>query len=165
MSKIRACREDEAGPILEIVNRAAEAYRGAIPAECWHEPYMSVAELEREIAAGVAFHGWDESGALVGVMGVQPVRDVDLIRHAYVLPSFQGCGIGSALLRQFRTDSDRPMLIGTWAAAEWAIAFYRRHGFRLVPADRAAVLLRTYWTIPELQARFSVVLADEPDQA
>jgi GNAT superfamily N-acetyltransferase len=126
---------------------------------------MSAAELEQEIAAGVAFHGWEESGELAGVMGVQSVRDVDLIRHAYILPSFQGRGIGSALLRQFRAGSDRPMLIGTWAAAEWAIAFYRRHGFRLVPANRAAILLRTYWTIPERQARFSVVLADEPDQA
>ena len=162
MPGIRACRSDETGQILAIVNSAAEAYRGVIPSECWHEPYMSATELEAELAAGIVFRGWDEDGALIGVMGVQAVRDVDLIRHAYVLPDRQGQGVGGALLRDICRRSSRPMLIGTWAAARWAIRFYERHGFRLVPASRTAGLLRTYWTVPERQILLSVVLADPP---
>jgi GNAT superfamily N-acetyltransferase len=159
---IRPCRDDERAAILEIVNAAAEAYRGAIPADRWHEPYMDARELDAEIAAGVAFWGYELDGELVGVMGVQPVRDVDLIRHAYVRPESQGRGVGGELLEQLRAASARPMLVGTWAAAEWAIRFYRRHGFELVPRDRTAELLRTYWTIPEEQVATSVVLARPP---
>ena len=157
--EIRLCRDDERATILEIVNAAAEAYRGAIPADRWHEPYMGADELDAEITAGVAFWGCELGGALVGVKGIQPVRDVDLIRHAYVRPASQGRGVGGALLERLRGASGRPMLVGTWAAAEWAIRFYRRHGFELVPRERTAELLRTYWTIPEEQVATSVVLA------
>lgn len=159
---IRACRDDERSTIFEIVNAAAEAYRGVLPADCWHEPYMPREELDAEIAAGVAFWGLEEEGVLVGVMGVQPVRDVDLIRHAYVRPVRQGQGVGGALLRDLRGLSQRPMLIGTWAAAEWAIRFYQRHGFALVPAERKTELLKAYWTVSDRQIETSVVLANPP---
>jgi GNAT superfamily N-acetyltransferase len=163
VSAIRPCRDDERAAILAIVNAAAEAYRGVIPADRWHEPYMDAAELDAEIAAGVAFSGYEEGGALVGVMGVQPVRDVDLIRHAYVVPERQGRGIGAALLAHLARSTSRRMLVGTWAAAEWAIGFYQRHGFELVSPERKADLLRAYWTIPERQIETSVVLANPPD--
>jgi GNAT superfamily N-acetyltransferase len=140
------------------VNAAAEAYRGAIPADRFHEPYMSAAELDREMAAGVAFSGYEIDGALAGVMGVQPVRDVVLIRHAYVVPARQREGIGAALLEHLVRATDRPVLVGTWAAAEWAIRFYERHGFALVGPQRTAELLRAYWSIPERQLETSVVL-------
>ncbi|HWT24361.1 MAG TPA: GNAT family N-acetyltransferase [Solirubrobacteraceae bacterium] len=159
---IRPCRDGEREAILAIVNAAAEAYRGVIPADRWHEPYMSRAELDREIAAGVAFWGYEAEGALLGVMGVQPVRDVELIRHAYVDPASQGRGIGGALLEHLAWPAARRMLVGTWAAAEWAIRFYRRHGFEPVPRDRTAALLRAYWTIPDRQIETSVVLARPP---
>ena len=119
---------------------------------------MSRAELDREIAAGVAFSGIDMDGELVGVMGVQPVRDVVLIRHAYVVPARQREGIGAALLEHLTRSTERPVLVGTWAAAEWAIRFYRRHGFELVGPERTAELLRRYWAIPERQIATSVVL-------
>jgi GNAT superfamily N-acetyltransferase len=164
VSAIRPCRDDERAAILAIVNAAAEAYRGVIPPDRWHDPYMAAAELDAEIAAGVAFSGYEEGGALVGVMGVQPVRDVDLIRHAYVAPERQGRGIGAALLAHLARSTSRPMLVGTWATAEWAIRFYRRHGFELVPRERTAALLRTYWSIPERQIETSVVLANPPDR-
>ena len=162
MSTIRPRRQDEGAAILEIVNAAAEAYRGVIPADCWHEPYMPSSELESEIAAGVRFWGYEADATLLGVMGIQPVRDVDLIRHAYVLPGNQRRGIGGALLRHLRRLSARRMLVGTWAAAEWAVAFYQRHGFALTSPERKAALLRTYWTVPERQIETSVVLADPP---
>src|SRR3712207_5138934 len=134
---IRPCRDDERPALLAIVNAAAEAYRGVIPADRWHEPYMSAQELDREIAAGVRFWGSELDGELVGVMGLQPVRDVELIRHAYVAPGHQGRGIGGALLERLAPVSARPTLVGTWAAAEWAIRFYRRHGFvQVSPAER-----------------------------
>ena len=158
----RLCRDDERDEILAIINAAAAAYRGVIPADRWHEPYMSAGELDREIAAGVAFWGYELDGALAGVMGIQPVRDVDLIRHAYVLPTSQGRGVGGALLERLRAATARRMLVGTWAAAEWAVRFYRGHGFELVPPKRTAALLRTYWTIPEAQVESSVVLASPP---
>jgi GNAT superfamily N-acetyltransferase len=157
---IRPCRGDERAEILAIVNAAAEAYRGVIPADRWHEPYMPAAELDAEIAAGVAFAGYEEGGALVGVMGVQPVRDVDLIRHAYVVPERQGQGIGAALLEHLARSTARPLLVGTWAAAEWAVRFYERHGFELVSPERKAELLRAYWTIPARQIETSVVLTN-----
>ncbi len=159
MSGIRPCRDDERPLILAIVNAAAEAYRGVIPADRWHEPYMPAEQLDAEIAAGVAFWGYDDGGGLLGVMGIQPVDDVDLIRHAYVLPERQGQGIGAALLRHLTQTATRPLLVGTWAAAVWAIRFYERHGFELVCAEEKARLLRTYWTIPERQVATSVVLA------
>ena len=146
---IRRCRDDERPAILAIVNAAAEAYRGVIPADRWHEPYMPADELDAEIAAGVAFWGY-EDGELLGIMGIQAVRDVDLIRHAYTAPERQGQGVGGALLSHLLAGhGSRPLLVGTWAAAEWAIRFYERHGFTPVGPDRTAVLLRGYWTIPE----------------
>jgi GNAT superfamily N-acetyltransferase len=162
MGSIRPCREDESAAILAIVNAAAEAYRGVIPADRWHEPYMPLSELEAEMAAGVAFWGYEAGGALVGVMGIQPVRDVDLIRHAYVSPERQRRGVGGALLRHLSRGRTRRMLVGTWAAADWAIGFYRRHGFQQVSPQCRAELLQTYWTIPERQIETSVVLAHPP---
>ncbi|MEA2406907.1 MAG: hypothetical protein QOE69_1026 [Thermoleophilaceae bacterium] len=141
------------------MNAAAEAYREVIPPDRWHAPYMPAEELDAEIAAGVAFWGYEEDGALLGVMGVQAVSDVDLIRHAYVAPDHQRRGIGGALVDELKSDAARRMLVGTWAAADWAISFYRRHGFELLPRDEGAALLRSYWTIPERQIETSVVLA------
>src|SRR3954464_222865 len=129
MTSIRRCRDDERAAMLAIVNAAAEAYRGVIPADRWREPYMPAEELDEEIGAGVEFWGYEADGALLGLMGVQDVGDVDLIRHAYVLPAAQGRGVGGELLRRLRAASDRRMLVGTWAAATWAIGFYARHGF------------------------------------
>jgi GNAT superfamily N-acetyltransferase len=162
MSSIRPCRDDEQGAILAIVNAAAEAYRGVIPDDCWHEPYMPASELRHEIAAGIAFWGYETDGALVAVMGLQRVRDVDLIRHAYVLPGRQRHGAGGALLAHLRGLSARRMLVGTWAAADWAIRFYRRRGFELVAPEDKGALLKTYWTVPERQIETSVVLANPP---
>jgi GNAT superfamily N-acetyltransferase len=151
---IRPCRDDEREAILAIVNAAAEAYRGVIPADRWHDPYMPPDQLDAEIAAGVRFWGAESGGELAGVMGIQTVRDVELIRHAYVRPADQGGGIGGALLEHLLRTATRPVLVGTWAAAEWAIRFYRAHGFEPASQD----LLRTYWTIPERQIATSVVL-------
>ena len=163
MSKIiRPCRDDDRTAILAIINAAAEAYRGVIPADRWHEPYMPREELNSEIAAGVVFWGYEEDGSLAGVMGIQSVRDVDLIRHAYVLPSSQRRGIGGALLGHLRQLSTRRILIGTWEAADWAIRFYIRHGFELVVPARKTVLLKTYWDVPDRQMEVSVVLANPP---
>jgi GNAT superfamily N-acetyltransferase len=159
---VRRCRDDERTAILAIVNAAAEAYRGAIPADRWHEPYMDARELDGEIADGVVFWGYEAGGALIGTMGIQAMREVDLIRHAYVLPSSQRHGVGGALLRHLRGLSSRRMLVGTWAAADWAIRFYRRHGFELVSLERKTALLKTYWTIPDRQIETSVVLANPP---
>jgi GNAT superfamily N-acetyltransferase len=162
MSRIRRCHDDERDVILTIINVAAEAYRGVIPADRWHEPYMESRELENEIAAGVRFWGYEEDAELIGAMGIQAVRDVDLIRHAYVLPGRQRRGIGSALLRRLQADSARRMLVGTWAGADWAIQFYGRHGFEPVSPERKTALLQTYWTIPDRQIETSVVLAHPP---
>ena len=159
MSDVRLCRDHERTAVLAIVNAAAEAYRGVIPADRWHEPYMPLEELDGEITAGVVFWGYEQDGRLVGVMGFQSVRDVDLIRHAYVLPESQGRGIGGALLRHLRGLSTRPMLVGTWAAADWAVRFYERHGFRVTSPARKTALLKTYWSIPDRQIETSVVLA------
>jgi GNAT superfamily N-acetyltransferase len=158
---IRPCTPADIPRIEAIVNEAAEAYRGAIPADRWHEPYMPRAELEREIGAGVRFWGYEDEGELVGVMGVQDVKDVTLIRHAYVSRSRQRSGIGGALMDALVREVKRPLLVGTWAAATWAIRFYERHGFRLVGAAEKDRLLSTYWTIPERQRETSVVLVYE----
>jgi GNAT superfamily N-acetyltransferase len=131
-----------------------------IPDDCWHEPYMPADELAREVVAGVVFWGYEADGELLGVMGIQPVRDVDLIRHAYVLPRHQRLGVGASLLEHLMglQAGARPVLVGTWAAADWAIRFYERHGFELVARELTAPLLRSYWTIPERQVETSVVL-------
>ena len=161
MHAIRRCRDDEKAAILGIVNAAAEVYRGVIPADRWHDPYMSAGQLANDIAAGIEFWGYELEGTLVGVMGIQPVRDVDLVRHAYVRPGSQRLGVGAALISHLRTLSARRMLVGTWADAAWAIRFYQREGFALVPAPRAATLLKSYWNIPERQIETSVVLERE----
>jgi GNAT superfamily N-acetyltransferase len=159
VSEVRRCRDDERPAILAIVNDAAEAYRGVIPADRWHEPYMPASELDEQIAAGVHFWGYEDEGDLLGIMGIQDVGDFDLIRHAYVTPDAQGRGVGSVLLEYLVSSAERPLLVGTWAAAEWAIRFYERHGFELVGDERKNELLRTYWSIPERQVETSVVLA------
>jgi GNAT superfamily N-acetyltransferase len=160
MYTARPCRKDERLVISEIINAAAKAYRGVIPPDRWHDPYMSLPELDSEISAGVAFWVYDSEGDVIGVMGIQRVRDVDLIRHAYVRPGNQRRGIGAALISHIRSMSSRQMLVGTWAAAAWAIAFYQRHGFEPVSAEQKTALLKTYWTIPERQIETSVVLAN-----
>jgi GNAT superfamily N-acetyltransferase len=162
MPSIRRCSDGEREAIFAIVNAAAEAYRGVIPADRWHEPYMPMEELDGEIAAGVEFWGYEEDGELLGIMGIQPLGEVDLIRHAYVVPASQGKGVGGALIAHLLRSATRPMLVGTWAAAEWAIRFYRGHGFEQVSPERKDELLRAYWNIPERQIDTSVVLANPP---
>jgi N-acetylglutamate synthase-like GNAT family acetyltransferase len=159
---IRRCRDDERAAILAIVNAAAEAYRGVIPADRRQDPYMASSELDGELAAGVEFWGYEADGALVGVMGIQDRGEVTLIRHAYVAPGRQRLGVGGALIAHLLRSTDRPTLVGTWAAAESAIRFYARHGFERVSPARAGELLRTYWTIPDRQIETSVVLARPP---
>ena len=156
---IRRCTDDDIPAIDTIINEAATIYRGAIPDDCWHEPYMSRSALLAEMAAGVEFWGWEDGGALVGVMGVQDVRDVTLIRHAYVKPSHQGHGVGGALLTTLTDRASRPLLIGTWAAAQWAIGFYRKHGFEVAGREETLRLLDTYWRISPRQRETSVVLS------
>ena len=158
-ASIRPCGAPELSTMLMIINQAAQVYEGAIPADRWHSPYMSEWELEQEIAAGVAFVGYQRNGELVAVMGIQPVSNVDLIRHAYVLPAFQGLGIGGRLMSYLCDRSNRQILVGTWAAATWATAFYERHGFRLTDRETKNLLLQTYWTVPAEQIDASVVLA------
>jgi GNAT superfamily N-acetyltransferase len=162
VSAIRRCRDDERLALLAIVNSAAGAYRGVIPADCWHEPYMPTDALSREIAAGIEFWGSERAGTLVGVMGIQRMPDLDLIRHAYVLPGSQRGGVGAELLGHLRALSSRRMLVGTWAAATWAIRFYQRHGFELVSPEQKNRLLKIYWTISDRQIETSVVLANPP---
>jgi len=157
---IRRCRENELETIWTIVNDGAEAYRGIIPADRWAEPYMSKEKLRHEIEAGVEFWGYEDGGELLGVMGIQGVKDVTLIRHAYVRTGRQGRGIGRQLLGQLRETTERPVLIGTWADAVWAIGFYERNGFERVGVEEKNRLLKTYWTVPERQIETSVVLAD-----
>lgn len=162
MAGIRRCGDEDVPAILDIVNAAAEAYRGVIPADRWREPYMERDELEDELAGGVAFWGYEDGGRLVGIMGIQPLGDVDLIRHAYVAPGNQGRGVGGELIAHLQRLTDRQVLVGTWAAAEWAIRFYARHGFEQVTPEQKDRLLRTYWRIPERQVDTSVVLAKPP---
>jgi GNAT superfamily N-acetyltransferase len=147
--------------MLTIINDAAEAYRGVIPADRWHEPYMPAAALAQEIASGgIVFWVAELDGRLAGVMGIQDKGDVALVRHAYVAPTTQRSGVGTQLLRHVTGIVDTPILIGTWASASWAIDFYRRNGFVVVPPAEKDRLLRTYWSIPERQVETSVVLAD-----
>ena len=157
---IRPCKPNDFETIYEIVNDAAQAYKGIIPADRWHEPYMGREELQHEIDAGVQFWGYEESGKLIGVMGIQDVQDVTLIRHAYVRTTQRRKGIGGKLLSHLLTLTERPILIGTWAAATWAISFYEKHGFRLVSEEEKNRLLKKYWSIPERQVETSVVLAE-----
>jgi N-acetylglutamate synthase-like GNAT family acetyltransferase len=157
---IRQSVESDFSAILGIINDAAVAYRGVIPADRWHEPYMSAGDLETQIAEGVVFWIAEQEGRLAGVMGIQDKGDVALVRHAYVASTTQRSGVGTKLLRHVESLADKPILIGTWAAASWAIEFYRRNGFTMVSADDKDRLLRKYWSIPARQIETSVVLAD-----
>ena len=158
---IRQCDNSEVELICSIINDAAEAYRGVIPGDRWKEPYMSKDELRHEIDQGVVFWGYEQDGQLVGVMGIQHLQDVTLIRHAYVRTAKRNQGIGGKLLSSLRQQATRPLLVGTWADALWAIRFYENHGFRLVSWEEKERLLRKYWSIPERQVETSVVLADQ----
>jgi len=158
---IRQCDSDDFDDIHAIINDAAIAYKGAIPADCWHEPYMSRDYLKHELDAGVVFWAQVENGSVNGVMGIQPVRDVTLIRHAYVRTAQRSRGIGGRLLAHLKTLTQGPALVGTWKAATWAIRFYEKNGFRLVGMDEKDRLLRKYWSISDRQTETSLVLADE----
>ena len=154
---IRKCNADDAQRMFLIINEAAKAYEGTIPADCYHQPYMTADELEREMKR-VTFFGWEEDGELTGVMGVEPVKDVTLIRHAYVLPQWQKRGIGSKLLNHLRElGTTSRLLVGTWADAQWAVAFYQKHGFTLLSDTKES--LKAYWDIPQRQIETSVVMA------
>ena len=156
---IRRCADPEFDDILAIINDAAAAYEGVIPDDRWHVPYMSTEELRAEIAAAVEFWGYEQDGVLVGVMGIQRVEDVTLIRHAYVRTLEQHRGIGGALLAHLLARDSTPLLVGTWAAAAWAVQFYEHRGFEIVTPAEKNRLLRRYWTVPERQIETSVVLA------
>jgi N-acetylglutamate synthase-like GNAT family acetyltransferase len=157
---IRACEDNDLLDIYNIINDAAHAYRGVIPADCWKEPYMGSEELRHEVADGVRFWGYELSGRLIAVMGLQNKVKVALIRHAYVRTEYRNQGIGGQLLAELRTQCEQPLLIGTWAAARWAVAFYQKHGFQLVPNSGKDKLLRKYWSISKRQIETSVVLID-----
>ena len=156
----RECTPSDYDAIFDIINSAAQKYKGVIPEDRYHEPYLSRERLGAEIKAGVVFWGIEENACLVGVMGIQDIDGVTLIRHAYVDPAHQGKGIGGRLLNHLRTLTKRPVLIGTWAAASWAIGFYQKHGFTLLEPEEKNGLLNKYWTIPPRQVETSVVLAD-----
>lgn len=162
---IRQCDDKDFETVWEIINGAAQAYKGVIPHDRWKEPYMPREDLRKEIHAGIRFWGYEEEGRLIGVMGIQDVKDVTLIRHAYIRPDHQRKGIGSRLLGHLMKMTLRPLLIGTWADALWAIRFYQKHGFRLVSHKEKEILLRIYWSIPERQVETSVVLADRKWEA
>lgn len=157
---IRRCIQSDFEAIHEIINDAAQAYRGVIPPDRWHEPYMGTDELSDEISGGVIFWGFERDGTLVAVMGIQDRGEVTLIRHAYVRTQDQGKGIGTTLLRHLEGMTVRPILIGTWADAVWAVSFYRKNGYTLVTEEEKDLLLRRYWHIPARQVETSVVLAD-----
>ena len=158
---IRPCTDLDFDQIWTIVNDGAQAYKGIIPADRWTEPYMSREKLQHEVDDGVTFWGYADNGRLAGVMGIQDVQDVTLIRHAYVRTTSQKRGIGAHLLSHLRELAPGPVLIGTWAAATWAIRFYEKYGFQKVGPEEKDRLLKKYWTIPERQVETSVVLADQ----
>jgi N-acetylglutamate synthase-like GNAT family acetyltransferase len=157
---IRRCDNRDFEQIWAIINDGARAYKGVIPEDCWTEPYMSRKELQHEIDKGVVFWGYEEGGNLAGVMGLQHVQDVTLIRHAYVLTKRQKRGIGAHLLSHLQELAKGAVLVGTWADATWAIRFYERYGFRMVGSAEKDRLLKQYWTISERQNEVSIVLAD-----
>ena len=160
---IRRCQSDDMDQLYFIINEAAKAYEGKIPADCYHQPYMSLGELRREFGR-ITFYGWEEDGKLVGIMGFEPVKDVTLIRHTYVLPRWQKKGIASKLLTYLKEMVTTPrLLVGTWVEAKWAISFYEKHGFKLL-SDKDE-LLKSYWDIPGRQIETSVVLGVEVGKA
>lgn len=155
---IRKCLPEDFDAVFAIINDAAQAYKGIIPADRWHEPYMSRAELTEEMADGIVFWGLEQDGQLAGVMGIQDKGEVTLIRHAYVRTHVRNRGIGTRLLVHLEATAANPILIGTWADAAWAIRFYEKNGYRLVSTEEKNRLLRRYWSIPERQVETSVVL-------
>jgi N-acetylglutamate synthase-like GNAT family acetyltransferase len=157
---VRNATEKDFDEIYNVINDAAIAYKGIIPAGSWHEPYMTKEELKTQIEDGVRFSCYIDDNKIVGVMGIQHKKDVDLIRHAYVITRQRKKGIGTILIQELLKASTKPILIGTWKAAHWAISFYERHGFFLVPEEEKNILLRKYWNIPDRQVETSVVLAD-----
>jgi len=157
---IRECKVDDFNTIYEIINDAAKAYENVIPQDCYHKPYMDRDSLKKEIASGIVFYGFEEDGKLIGVMGIQDVLDVTLIRHAYVITEKRNKGIGTKLLNFLKTKTDKPVLVGTWAAAKWAIRFYKKHGYKLVSTEEKDHLLGKYWNISDRQIETSVVLVD-----
>lgn len=158
---IRECTKTDFNTIFEIINDAAQAYKGVIPEDRLNEPYMSLEELKAEIGNGIVFWGLERDGQLLGIMGIQDRSDVTLIRHAYVWSRAQKLGIGTKLLQYLQSMTEKPILIGTWAAASWAISFYERNGYTVVSEDEKNRLLRKYWSIPERQVETSVVLANQ----
>jgi N-acetylglutamate synthase-like GNAT family acetyltransferase len=157
---IRQCNDRDFEIIYSIINDAARVYKAVIPEDRWKEPYMSKDELQHQINEDVVFWGYEEDGELIGVMGIQHLQDVSLIRHAYVRPGRQNQGIGQELLVELCRQTDRPTLIGTWANAVWAIQFYEKNGFKIVSQQEKNRLLEKYWSIPARQVETSVVLAD-----
>ena len=157
---IRECTESDSQLIFEIINDAAQAYKEVIPDDRWHDPYMSFEELGKEIESGVVFWGLEHDEQLLGVMGIQDKGEVTLIRHAYVRTQAQKLGIGTKLLQYLESLTKKPILIGTWAAASWAISFYEKNGYTLLSEEEKNLLLRKYWSIPERQVETSVVLAN-----
>ncbi len=158
---IRKCAGADFDAIFDVINDSAIAYKGHIPADCWHEPYMSREYLQHEIDANVDFWGYEEGGTLIGVMGIQDVKDITLFRHAYVRTAFRNQGIGGKLIVRLNKLARRPVMIGTWKAATWAISFYEKYGFHLVDEGTKNMLLKMYWTIPDRQIDTSVVLVQE----
>jgi GNAT superfamily N-acetyltransferase len=153
---IRKCDGNDTEIIYRIINEAAQAYEGVIAEDCYHQPYMPKEELEREMRR-VNFYGWEIDREIVGVMGIEPVNGVTLVRHAYVLPDYQNRGIGKNLLDYLKKIATTPwLLVGTWQDADWAIRFYRNNGFELLPEKDK--LLYDYWDIPQRQIETSVVM-------
>lgn len=158
---IRRCKESDFNTIFKIINDAAQAYKGVIPEDRWNEPYMPFEELMNEIEDGVVFWGLERDGQLLGVMGIQDKDDVTLIRHAYVKTQAQKMGIGTKLLQHLESMTEKPVLIGTWAASLWTISFYEKNGYALVSEEEKNRLLSKYWSIPKRQLETSVVLANK----
>ena len=159
-TNIRPCTAEDLPALFSIVNDAAQAYRGVIPADCWHEPYMPLDELKQAIRDGIVFWGYEMAGELVGLMGIQDRGEISLIRHAYVQTVQRRKGIGEKLLRRLEGMTAKPILIGTWSAAAWAIRFYEKNGYRALSRPETERLLRKYWSIPERQIETSIVLAN-----
>ena len=155
---IRKCIETDFKTVFEIINDAAQAYKGVIPEDQWHEPYMTFEGIRKEIEDGVVFWGLENDGKLLGVMGIQDKGDVTLIRHAYVRTRVKKSKIGTKLLQHLERMTENPILIGTWAATSWAISFYEKNRYTLVSDEEKDRLLRKYWSIPVRQVETSVVL-------
>ena len=157
---IRRCEPIDLAVVYAVINDAAMAYKGIIPADCWHEPYMPMEELRQEVAGGVEFWGYEAEKTLIGVMGIQDKGDIALIRHAYVRTDDRRKGVGTALLRHIESQTTMPILVGTWVDAVWAVRFYQKNGYELLSRPETERLLRKYWNVPERQIETSVVLGN-----